>query len=160
MIAGNLKAQENKLEKVSGILIFAKTDSIPQDVIFIPVKNVEEYDFEQLLDSGLAQNLNKGFFVYFQGMRWRTPELAMLLKESYQTTGILKDKNIYNNTTEVQIVLGRIIFRKLPEEEFPDPLVDKVELFYKNRTYYFDVWWSVNKKMGSPILFEKIEKGK
>lgn len=162
MIVGNLKAQENKLEKISGILIFAKTDSIPQDVIFIPVKNVEGYDFEKLLVSGLSQNINKGLFVYFQGMRWRTPQLASLLKECHQTTGILIDEKIYNNRTEVQIVLGQIIFDKrflgAEHNENIDPFIDTVQLIYNNKFYDFEVWWHETFKMGASVLFEKIER--
>jgi hypothetical protein len=92
-------------------------------------------------------------------MRWRTPELAALLKESYQTTGILKDKNIYNNSTAVQIVLGTIVFdkRSLGLED-PDPLLDKVELVYNAKSYCFEVWWLETSKMGFPVLFEKIIK--
>ena len=87
-----MSAQEPKLEKITGLLIFAKTDSIPQDVIFLPIKDIQDYDFEKLLELGLAQNHNKSLFVYFQGLRWRTPDLAIKLKNAYQTIGILKDK--------------------------------------------------------------------
>jgi len=162
MISGNLTAQKNNLETLSGILIFAKTDSIPQDVIFIPVKNMEGYDFEKLLTLGLSQNNNKGLFVYFQGMRWRTPQLASLLKECAQTTGILVDKKIYNNRTDVQIVLGQIIFDKrfIGAESYEniDPFLDTVQLIYNNKSYGFEVWWHESSKIGASVLFEKIER--
>jgi len=161
-------AQNRKLNKVSGVLIYYQSDigdqqntGIPQDVIFLPVKDkslLQNAGFDSLIKQSLIENNNEVLLVYFQGMRWRNPDLGKDLLQCRRTAGVLTDKNWRGRTDTASIVLGTIVFDTTFERQRIDgpPFRDNVDLLFNEYKYHFGIL-DLPHDMGFPISFEIIK---
>lgn len=142
------------VEETTGLLIFAETDSIPQDVIFIPVKDTSGKSVEDILFAELTGKNNSAIILYFQGLRWSHPQLAKDLQTCKQTSGVLTDQILYYRKTKVQIVLGTILFNRTKRPDVGNYNKGEVQLQTDERNYNFTVR-DAPADVGYPIRFKK-----
>lgn len=157
MVDGQNYINGNLTEK-QGILIYRDSDSLPQDVIFIPINKIDSLDINSLIEKGLKENKGIVPLMYFQGMRWRNSKLLDDISDGLAFNGVLYDKLIYNNLTKVRIIYGKIFFAdttSLTEKYDPVP-TDKVTLKVNGESYLFEVHFEEPRDLGYPIIFERI----
>ncbi|MBN8673129.1 MAG: hypothetical protein J0L56_03280 [Chitinophagales bacterium] len=148
------KSQSKDVQEDLGILIFPKTDSIPQDVLFIKLDTVENFSLKDLIKKGLEQNNYKIPFIYFQGIRWRMKDLANEIRLSYQDTCIFIGNDIFKNNNIVQVVLGNISFKKNHVGIlWPNPTQEVVQLIYNDEVFNFLVYEAQTSVIGYPVFY-------
>lgn len=134
-------AQMGKIEEVKGILILAKTDDIPQDAVFLPLKEVNDEPIAQIFEKALIANDHQGIVLYFQSMRWNNADLLADIKKANQTTGLVTNREalrlFYLPGDTVRILTGIIAFERIPLHLELDRKPEPLKLMIAEKEYAF-----------------------
>jgi hypothetical protein len=102
------QVREKMFSTVEGIIIYPSAETLPTEVILIPVK----IDTTKSLTGNLLFHFKQlpqiNYLVFFRGIRWIEPDVADRLQQcQFQTAAIT---NFYDFNADVRITVGRIVF--------------------------------------------------
>jgi hypothetical protein len=108
----NSKAQNQVIKEYEGIIIYYETDSIPQDIFFIPCKVQYTGSFENFAHEKVKNYQGEITEIFFQGIRWGMPNL----QNTFDSMAYLSCKRITGNSGffKMRMSAGKIFIKIRP----------------------------------------------
>lgn len=108
----NAKAQNEVIKEYEGIIIYYETDSIPQDVFFLPCKIEYDGAFKDFAIEKIKNYKGELNEIFFQGIRWGMPDLLAKV----QSMNYLTCKRITGNGgfLNMRLSAGKIFVKVRP----------------------------------------------
>ncbi|MCC6289501.1 MAG: hypothetical protein IT249_16600 [Chitinophagaceae bacterium] len=151
---------KKETDNIYGLIVFNKTDSLPQDVIFIPLGKSIIYDeTNNLICQGLKQNNNIVPILYFQGLRWISPKLFDEINLAETDVATLSESPPYyfGNDNKVAIIKGVISFDKTRVHKLTGTEMGyhEISLGSRGTEYTFKITDDLS-IIGFPVLFKGV----
>ncbi len=132
-----LLAQLSPMKEVKGFVLFNAEDSIPDDIIFVPVDSsgigLEKTKVAESLKFHIQNNNGILPVYYFKSLRWIVVGLGTLLHKNNLITikysnswGNPKMNGIYSNACDMKVVYGSL---SITTTIFPERLKNPIDQF-------------------------------
>jgi hypothetical protein len=149
------KAQNEIINEFEGIIIYYETDTIPQDVFFLPCKVVFIGSFTDFAMSQLKNHNSELIEIYFQGIRWGIPTLGKV----FESMAFLQCRRLFpnGNYAKMRLSAGKIFCNATHQvqSEYP-PQREKFTFELNGKRFDFIAIDYEREKNGLPVFFEPL----